>query len=194
MNYLIGMALTNMLGGRWGDVWSGKFPINGRMFWRGIMPGILSGFVAFDIFNHVPSALYVWVAVTLGSLFWYCFGWSFEEITGTPDPTKYPKWIRWIGYSLFPNNDKIARNQQRGMVMKGLRGMFDIFTFVLLLPINEYALLAWVACFAMGPIYRGVAWAVASKNNVLAAELVYGFWRGSLILITLAAGSIEIFM
>jgi hypothetical protein len=175
-----------MLGGRWSDVWGGDFFINGRIFWRVIVPGIASAFLALEVFPLMDIrawwSIYVGIAVLAGSSLWVPFGWSFEEQNGVPDDTKYPAWIRYIGYKVLPANDDIGRNRLRGIIMKGIRGMFDGLTFVLLLPINKWALLVWLGTFTMGAIYWGISRIIVGvQHDVTVSEAGYGAVRGLLI-------------
>lgn len=186
-SFIIAMGLTNMLGGRWSDVWGGNFFMNPRMFWRAIMPGVLAGLAALEHFPRIGIesewALYVWAVVTIGSLCWYPHNWSFEEISGVHDPAKYPSWLRRFAYWLVPINSTEAGSRLRGIILKGGRGMFDVVTFLLLLPLNTYAMAYWLATFLMGAIYWAVSRIVpGAQRDVLVAEDVYGMWRGFLII------------
>jgi len=129
------MAISNMLGGRWENIWPAS-PINGRLLWRCIAPGLFAGLYALQS-HDVITSLFVWIAVTAGSALWFPWGWSFEEIHGERDLTKYPAWVRWIGYQIMPYNEaNIKRDKLRGALIKGIRGSFDILTFALLSAIN----------------------------------------------------------
>lgn len=182
LNFILNMAIMNMLGGRWNDVMKNS-PISGRMLWRCITPGIAAMLLGFNLGFGVQGAFYLWFAVTLGSAMWYPFGWSFTEQHGVNDPSKYANWVRWIGYKLFPSNViSTSADKKRAIVMKGIRGMYDVLTFALLLVFSPYAMLFWLGTFAMGAVY----WLLAritpgATNDVLTAEFAYGAWRGLMI-------------
>lgn len=180
MNTLIGIAfaLTNMLGGRFEDVWGEKPPINGRLFFRVIMPAVILASVASDT-HSIGITAYVFLAIILGSLVWFSIGWSFEEQHGQPDPTKYPKIVRAFSYKIWPEDGTLHTNRLRGIFLKGFRGLYDLLTFILLLPINKYALFYWPLTFSMGAVYWFVGKIVPKvRQDVLTAEAAYGYVRG----------------
>lgn len=141
-------------------------------FLRCVFPGAIAG-----ILTH---SYYAWLAVTAGSALWFPFNWSFCEITGIED-TKYQAWVRSIGYWLFPTDVSASTNRKRGIVMKGIRGSYDILTFILLTAINPEAMIYWLGTFTMGLVYWLCGKILPDKYAVLAGELSYGAVRGVLI-------------
>lgn len=186
INFIILMGVLNMLGGRWSDVAGDDFPINGRLLLRCIATGIAGGAYALDSGMAVDMSFFVGFSVMAGSALWYPFGWSFSEQHGVDDPGKYPSLVRKVGKWVFPvdPNNPADRTQtrKRGILMKGLRGMFDVLTFGLLAFINPWALLWFLGTFLMGLIYYLVSRVVSgTRYDVMAGEDVYGMWRGFLI-------------
>lgn len=186
INYIILMGIMNMLGGRWSDLVGDEFPINGRLLLRCIASGIVSGVYAFDSGMGFEISSLVGIAVMIGSALWYPFGWSFAEQHGVDDPKKYPALVRKIGHWVFPidpqNTADRTQARKRGMLMKGMRGMFDVLTFGLLSFINPWALLWFFGTFLMGIIYY-IASRITkgSRYDVMTGEQAYGMWRGFLI-------------
>jgi hypothetical protein len=154
MNGLIALAfaLTNMLGGRFNDVWGEDSPVSGRLLFRVIMPAFILATASSEL-SGFGVTVYVFFAVLAGSAIWFSSGWSFEEQHGVPDPTKYPKAVRALAYRIWPEDGTLSTNRRRGAFMKGFRGLYDLGTFVLLLPINKFAILYWPATFIMGLVY-----------------------------------------
>jgi hypothetical protein len=190
-NFCLLGALCNMLGGRFEDVWGEKFPIRGALLFRCIIPGMAAAAFAHSIGRDWTLTAYVWFAVTTGSAFWFPFRWTFEEITGVPE-SKYPMWIRKIGLYLFSLDGLAKTNIRRGILMKGIRGAYDIFTFALLSVINPYAMVFWLGTFLMGVFY----WATAkltpgARQDVLASEFTYGAWRFLMIGLAITTGAIN---
>lgn len=189
----IAFALTNMLGGRFENVWGEKPPFSGRLFFRGIMPGVLLACAASETFNSLAVAAYVFFATLIGSLVWFCFEWSFEEQHGVADPTKYPSVVRKLAYRIWQEDGTYHTNRLRGIFLKGVRGMYDFLTFALLLPINKYALFFWPLTFSMGVIYWAVSKIVpGQRQDVLTAEAGYGFVRGWVLGFTVLTADLAI--
>lgn len=183
MSLLVGML--NMIGGRFDDVYGmSKFP--SRLFFRCIFPGVIASLFAHVAGLPIWDCLYVQFAVTAGSALWFPWGWSFDEITGQYDPAKYPHWIQAIGVHLFPVDNMASTNRRRGIVMKGLRGLFDILTFALLAYVHPLAGFLWPLTFAQGVIYWLCGKFSPAGHAVWFGELVYGMWRGALIAIAIA--------
>lgn len=172
------MALSNLLGGR--NVYGDKVSAE-RLVFRCILPGIFAAAYTYDKQQSLAVIIFVWLSVTVGSALWFAPNWSFDEITGKYDATKYPAFIRWVGLKLFPLNVSAKRNRARGIVTKGLRGGFDIVTFGLLTIINPIAPLWWLGTLLMGLIYHLAMRAFKEEFSVPAAEPIYGAWRGFLI-------------
>lgn|SRR5574343_1289248 len=186
INFIAMSGVLNMLGGRWKDVAGQDFPIDGRMLMRCIASGLSAAGLSLDLGLSWWECLAIWFAVTAGSALWYPWGWSFAEQHGVDDPSKYPKWVRKIGHWVFPINpaEPADRTQarKRGMLMKGIRGMFDILTFALLSLLNPWAMAWWLGTLLMGVIYYLASRAApGTKYDVMAGEFVYGLWRGYLI-------------
>ncbi|MDX2074714.1 MAG: hypothetical protein SFX19_10200 [Alphaproteobacteria bacterium] len=181
INFIVIMAITNALGGRWEDVYGLKDNSGpGRLIFRCVLPGILAGVVAWEGTGSWINAGWVWFAVTAGSALWFPFGWSFDEINGQYDPNKYPRWVRSIALNIVPISVSASHNRLRGIIMKGIRGGFDILTFVLLTAVNPYALL-----WSPGTLLQGVAYwtcgRIVKRPAILLAEAVWGGCRGYLI-------------
>jgi hypothetical protein len=186
INFIILMGILNMLGGRWSDVAGDDFPINGKLLMRCIASGVAAGGLALDSGMGAGVSAYIASAVMAGSALWYPFGWSFAEQHGVDDPAKYPKLVRKIGHWIFPvdlaNPADRTQTRRRGIVMKGLRGAFDILTFGLLSFINPWALAWFFGTLLMGLIYYLASRVVSgTRYDVMFGEDVYGMWRGFLI-------------
>lgn len=136
-----------------------------RLIFRCILPGIVAGIYT--------DSWYVWFATTTGSALWYPWGWSFDEINGTYDPNKYPRWIQRIGLHFVPIN---GNNKLRGIIIKGIRGGFDILTFCLLAnPLYPFTLL-------MGAVYWVSGKIVPTSYAVMMGEFLWGCIRGFIIM------------
>lgn len=179
LNFILNMAMMNMLGGRWDDISKSG---DGRFIFRCALPALAAGAYALNFFPFV-TVLWIWFSVLAGSALWFPWGWSFDEITGEYSPNKYPAWLRKIGLYFFPDTMYRAQNIRRGILMKGIRGMYDIATFGLLAFVSPAALLLWPLTGIMGVIY----WLCGS---VIVAESVYGAWRGLLIALAIYTASI----
>jgi len=181
-SFLIGIC--NMIGGRLDDVYGTPDPFNGRLIFRCVIPGIASGLFANELGFDILHSVYAWLAVTAGSALWFCFGWSFDEVTGLYDPDKYPRWIQWIGTLLVPitvpasTTASSSRNKLRGVIMKGFRGLFDIATFALLMYLNPHAIYLLPVCATMGAVYWFAGVIAPAGKGVLFAEFMYGCIRG----------------
>lgn len=179
INAIINMALLNLLGGR--DVLGENSP-NDRLIFRCLLMGIIPPVYMYEHGYDLATAAYVWLAATAGSAFWFPWGWSFDEITGKYDALKYPRWIKAIGISIVPLSDRVSRNRLRGIIMKGLRGSYDLLTFSLLAAVNIYAPLWWLGTFLMGLIYHITIYVAPQRYAVSLGEVLYGAWRAFLIL------------
>lgn len=179
-NFIANIALMNMLGGRFASLFGDDDPRNGRLIFRCLLPGLAAAFFAAGFSHHFLQSACIGAMVMAGSGFWFVFGWSHDEITGEYDPNKYPAFIQRIGLRLFPINASIATNRKRGIVMKGIRGLYDIFTFGLLAIFNPAIMLLWPATAAMGLVYW-LGGHIAGRYGVMCAEFLYGIWRGVLI-------------
>lgn len=188
----IAFAITNMLGGRFEDVWGEKPPISGRLFWRCIMSGIILACVASEYYS-LGVTTYVLLAGIAGSAVWFPSGWSFEEQHGQPDPSKYPTIVRKVAYKIWPEDGELSTNRHRGIFLKGVRGMYDGITFLLLLPINKYAMLIWPLTYSMGFVFYLMAKITPGfRQDVLAGEAAYGLTRGLLLAITVVTADLSI--
>lgn len=174
------MGLMNMLGGRFEDV-NPTFPMDGRLLFRCLLPGIFAGVFDYGYDGGIIAAIYVWAAVTTGSALWFSPNWSFDEITGVYSPSKYPLFIRKIGLSIVPLINTPASNRLRGIIMKSMRGLYDLVTFLALYPINPIAPLFLVGTILMGPIYWTMGKLFPSGSPVADAEFWEGCLRGGLI-------------
>lgn len=182
-NLVLVVGWANVVAGRAEDVFGRSVPI-ARAVWRCMLPALLAGILAITYTNSAFRALYASLAIGLGSALWFPWGWSFDEINGTYDAGKYPRWVQKIGVYFFPI--EISRwvsastNRERGILMKGIRGAFDIATFALLAPFNPWIMLLWLPTFGMGLVYW-ICGKITSAKAVPLAEFVYGCLRGALI-------------
>lgn len=187
LNFALNIGLCNMIGGRFGSLLGTAEDETGygRPIFRCAIPAILSALLC-HTFLH---AALVFLAVAAGSAIWYVFGWSFDEITGRWDKTKYPAIIQWIGRHLLPSDDP-ASNRARGVIMKGLRGGYDGLTYGLLAIPNPFTALLWLPCFAMGTVYWLAGRLVPESHAVMLAEFLYGLLRGSLLYLAITWGTL----
>lgn len=176
------MGLMNMLGGRFDQV-DPSFPLDGRLVFRCLLPGVCAGALALALPLPSYDSIVALVSVIAGSVLWYAPGWSFDEISGNWSPDKYPALMRRFGLWVYPQINSPGQNRARGTLLKAIRGMYDILTFTALASINEYAPLLVLGCLMMGPIYRlcGHFAHAPAGQPVLDAEFCYGCWRGLLI-------------
>lgn len=181
------MGLMNMLAGRFDDI-DPHFPIDGRLFFRCIMPGICSGFFALGVGHAWYWAIYTWAGVTAGSALWFAPGWSFDEITGGWSPNKYPAFMRRFALWLIPNISDPARNRARGTLLKAIRGLYDVVTFAALYAINPAAPFNLLGSILMGPIYWLMGQIFPNGAPVCDAEFWEGCLRGILIGSAIAGG------
>lgn len=178
LNFIFNIGLLNMLGGRWDNIAPNSF--EGRLWFRCLLPGALAGIVALD--HGGVMAGFVWLGVSAGSAIWFPWGWSFDEITGKYDPTKYPHWVQRIGLRFFPADELERTNRARGMLMKGIRGGFDMMTYIILFPINPWAPVIGLCSFAMGFVYWACGRIVPEERGpVTLAEFIWGLCRGAMI-------------
>lgn len=181
------MGLMNMLGGRFEDVIP-TFPIDGRLVFRCIGPGVCAGAFALGLGHEWYWAIYVWAAVTVGSALWFAPGWSFDEITGGWSPNKYPAFMRRFGLWLVPNINSPSSNRLRGTVLKAIRGLYDVLTFAGLSAINPTAPAYLAGSVLMGPIYWLMGRLFPNGAPVADAEFWEGCLRGILIGSAIAGG------
>lgn len=178
---ILALAIANMLGGRWESI-AGVGAKYGRVLFRCVLPGLVAGAAAYEAGLNFLGA---WFAVTVGSALWFPWGWSFDEITGQFSRDKYPAWVRKIGLHFFPDvtdyDQSTKNNRRRGMLMKGIRGAFDLGTFLLLIPLNGWALIWWVPTFGMGLVYGASRFVVPAAYTVMASEFAWGAIRAFLI-------------
>lgn len=173
ISLILAFALSNCIAGRIEDI-TGKLN-NKRLyvaFLRVVVPALAAGSFA--------SSWYVGLAVLIGSAFWFPWGYSFSEINGVED-NKYPKWVREIGYAWFPPDLSSDSTRKRGILMKGIRGGYDILTFALLIPVGGWGALHWFGTLLMGVIYWACGRIFPARFSGITAELAYGGWRGFLI-------------
>lgn len=173
-------GIMNMLGGRFSDV-DPTFPLDGRLVFRCLLPGICAGLFALGYGFIWWKALYAWATVTAGSALWYSPGWSFDEITGIWSPDKYPAIMRRFGLWLVPNINSPKANRLRGIILKAIRGLFDVVTFASLFYLNPLAPAFLPGTMSMGPVYWLSGRLSITSAAVLNAEFAYGLVRGLLI-------------
>lgn len=178
--FVLLMGIMNMLGGRFEAV-DPYFPLDGRLFFRCIMPGICSGAMAMASGLSFAESLYALAAVGVGSALWYAPGWSFDEITGAWSPEKYPSFMRKTALWIFPDTTSPSQNKRRGTLLKSIRGLYDAITFVGLYPLNHAAPAFAAASALMGPIYWACGRLFPYSAPVLKAEFFEGCLRGILI-------------
>lgn len=180
LNFALGIGWANVIGGRADDAFGvGKVPAS-RAIFRCILPAIFAALLAFTISESYAFAIYACFAVGVGSALWFPWGWSFDEINGTYDAGKYPRWVQKIGLSVYPLDTFISTNRERGILMKGIRGAFDIAIFALLAPFNPWIMLLWLPTFSMGLVYW-ICGKFSTQSPVAWAEFAYGCLRGALI-------------
>ncbi len=179
------IGLMNQIGGRFADILPGK-KINGRLIFRCILPGIYAGLFSLAYGFPWVNALWDGVAVMAGSALWFSPGWSFDEISGEYDMHKYPGFIQSIGLGFFPYDSLPATNKKRAIIMKGMRGMFDIGTFSLLSIFHHHALAYFPLTASMGLIYYLAGRLRPGAQAVLVAETAYGDIRGLLIALAIS--------
>lgn len=180
--FILTMAVMNAIGGRFEDVAGTDTKIPGRLLFRCVLPACLSGCLAVLTGHSFFASAYIIIAVLGGSALWFAPGWSFDEIDGGYDKTKYPAVIRQIGEWLVPVSLQLpADNRERGIYMKGLRGLYDALTFIALAAINPYALLVLPLCAFMGAIYWLAGRIAPARKAVMVGEFLYGGWRGWLL-------------
>lgn len=180
-NFIAIMGLMNMIGGRWPDVIGKDAAIGGRLIFRCVLPGLFAGAAFYEATSSVWMTIYVWMAVTLGSALWFPWGWSFDEISGKYDSIKYPRWVQRIGLNLVPLGIGNSRNRLRGILMKGIRGSFDILTFAMLVAVNPWAWIFWPFTFLQGAVYWACGRIFGEEYGVLSGEAAWGAVRGLLI-------------
>lgn len=182
-NAVLAFALTNLMAGRWKDVLG--IPDYDGDRWvvallRCVLPGLIAGNFALG-HSDVQTAALIWLAVTAGSALWFPWGWSFDESTGDHDVNKYPSWIQWVGTRVFPADGLPETNKRRGILMKGIRGGFDILTFALLSFFTPWAMVLWLGTLTMGLHFWACAKLLPGHMSVAIAEFSYGITRGLLI-------------
>lgn len=188
--FIMFFALCNMIGGRWKDV-AGAGATGGRVIFRVVLPALAAAGVCYSL-SDTATAIYVLFAVGAGSAVWAVPGHAFEEINGKQDHFKYPLFIRQVGLYLVPLNGRAetqeASNRLRGVVKKGLRGAYDLVTFVLLMAINPLSIFLWLFCFLQGAVFWLAGRIFGTTHGVLAGEAMWGGVRGALIWLALASG------
>jgi len=167
--FIIAIALANVIAGRVEDVFGANLPY--KRLWVALFRCIIPGVLALD------HGWYAGLSVAVGSVLWFAYGWSFAEITGVEDDTKYPHWLQWLAKKIVPNDNKV---KLRAIIAKGIRGSFDILTFAMLTAINPYAIFLWLGTFSMGLVYY-ICGKFFGSRSVAVAELTYGAVRGLLI-------------
>lgn len=160
--FILVIALLNVIRGR--DL----FP--GDKWVTAALSGLCAGYYADSA--YVALIIFAWLR------FWETFGWSFDEITGDYDPTKYPKWVQSIGLKYFPVDSLRTTNIKRGILMKGIRGMFLYPAFLALTPFNLVAPIVGLGCALQGLVYS--CFRFLGAYNVMAAEFVWGAVMGLL--------------
>lgn len=180
LNFTLCVGGANFIGGRADDAFGvGKIPVSRAVF-RCIIPAIFAALFAFTISGSSAFAIYACFAIGVGSAMWFPWGWSFDEINGTYDAKKYPSWVKKIGLWVYPLDGFRSTNRERGILMKGIRGAFDIVTFALLLPLNPWIMLLWLPTFSMGLVYW-ICGKFFTQSPVAWSEFAYGCLRGLLI-------------
>lgn len=180
--FISGMAILNLLGGR--NLGGENIP-NEKLIFRAFFPALAVLVLCSYLNMSIENITAISAIVLLGSLLWAAPNWSFEEIHGIHDPTKYPKIIRQIGYAFFPLNDRPSK--ARGVIMKGLRGFYEFPMYVLLSFFNPLAAVYGLNTFFMGAVYWFCGKITPEKYAVAVAEFVYGAWRGLWIYLVIAS-------
>jgi hypothetical protein len=181
LSFITAMSLANLLGGRWGDIVGEDKKGGGRIIFRAVLPAILAA----SLMGSISAGIVAGGIVLLGSLLWATPGWSFDEINGEYDNEKYPKFIRYVGYSLFPPDAYKATNRKRGIIMKGMRGGYDIPMFIALGLLNPVAFLFAPVTLLMGAVFWACGRVVEERLAVLSGEIAWGAMRGVLIYVAL---------
>jgi len=180
LSLILTFGFANVIGGRSKDIFGeDAFPIRATCVFRCIIPALAAAAFAFEKSGSISLFLCALFAVGAGSALWFPWGWSFDEINGTYDTEKYPSWVQKIGLWVFPLVDE-STNKKRGVLMKGIRGAFDIATFALLAPFNPWVMLLWLPTFSMGLVYW-LCGKIFAQSPVSWAEFFYGCLRGALI-------------
>lgn len=181
-SFIIAMGFSNLIGGRSKAIFGDNdFLIRDAAIFRCILPAIMSAALAYDVSGDIAFSVYVLFAVGAGSALWFPWGWSFDEITEKYTAFRYPRWLQRLGLNLCPLDNKSSTNRKRGILMKGVRGAFDIATFALLAPFNPMVMLLWLGTFSMGLVYWLAGKILPQPYSVALGELLYGCLRGLLI-------------
>ena len=180
-SFILLFGILNMLGGRdpLGPTVSGE-----KWVWRWILPAL--GAVSYALSLHYIISTALWIGFSV--LMHYPADHSFEEIHGQPDPKKYPAWVRWLGYRVYPDRASIislSRNRLRGALMKGLAAHNEYPTFALLAAVNPWAPLIGLGLFAKGYIYWAVGRIVPENIAVPISELFYWMFKACLIVLVI---------
>lgn len=175
--YILTLGLLNCLGGRGKDAGMDRLS---KFAFRFLCP--VAATMAYA--HYAGSSPLELVILTIGTSIayglWFPWGWSFDEITGQHDATKYPAIIQNIGLRLYPYDAFKATNRRRGIVMKGLRGLYGYPGFALLgYYLNPLFLLSGLFWGLQGVIY----WLFRNygRFNVLLAEIADGVVKATAI-------------
>jgi hypothetical protein len=178
--FVTAFALCNLIGGRSKDVFAPDFGM-GRFIFRALLPSIITGCYAYEQDLGLTMSLIVLAITLAASTLWFAPNWSFDEINGQYDPNKYPLWVKKIGLHFFPLDSDPATvastNRKRGMVMKGLRGMYEYPGCIALGLFTPWAYLIGLLTALQGVMF----WAcgrIFPKYPVAMAEAVWGAMRG----------------
>jgi hypothetical protein len=175
--YIITLGILNCIGGRGKD--AGMDHLS-KVAFRFLLP-----VAATMVYCHyIGLDPYRVVIATLGTAFayglWFPWGWSFDEITGGYDAKKYPAIVQNIGLHLYPLDHLQSTNRKRGIIMKGLRGLYGYPGFILLaVYLNPLSLLYGLIWGLQGVVY----WLYRDLDGkaVLMAEIADGMVKATAI-------------
>ena len=168
--YIIALGLLNCIGGRGKDAGMKRMS---KVAFRFLCPVAATLAYAHYAGMGAYEALMLTLGVALAYGLWFAPGWSFDEITGGHDATKYPAIIQNIGLRLYPIDHFQSTNRRRGIVMKGLRGLYGYPGFVLLAYyLNPWALISGLFWGLQGVNYW--QFRKTGKYSVLLGEIFDG--------------------
>lgn len=170
INFILNIALLDLLAGR------GLFKAD-TLICRCIVPAILSGIAA--------QSWIAFIIVLAGSAMYFPFGWSFDELSGDYSKDKYHPIIRRIGATLIKKEDRES-NKIRGAIMKGLRHLYDLPTFIALsFFFNPFSWIFGLVMFFCGFLFYAAGKIAPGKNSAMLGESFRGSLRGTLIYFSL---------
>jgi len=166
INFILNIALLDMIAGR------GLFKAD-TVTCRCIVPAILAGIIS--------NSFVAFMIVLGGSAIYFSSGWSFDELSGDFSKDKYHPTIRKIGALLIkkysPESNKI-----RGAIMKGIRHLYDMPTFITLsFFFNSISWLLGLAMFFCGFLFYAAGKIAPGKSSAMFGDFLRGALRGTLI-------------